>query len=300
MPWPFRRHRSQQADAPSVSAAAPAPVTIDDLSGRRRLTVHVGGWQHVEPLTPAATGAAAPVVGSSASFIAGLAGTQPLVSSATLREVSSEAPRGVTQGLARPLPAEPFPPAPEESGGGQASAEQFAPQEATRRPVVASGAPAHPDLTSYAGALVPAEPEPAVFVDPDLALFDDDVPEELPPPIFTTLLAERTGRDLAELRPDLAGTEGDSGDDEADDTSGEATTAEALPGRVAPARSRTAVAHRAVRRRKRGAHRRRRAHEGRGSGDPSRRPNRQRLPNRPIASSRTTGVPRFRIGCAPT
>src|SRR4051812_7328983 len=101
MPWPFRRHRSPQAGAPSTSTAAAAPLTIDDLSTRRRLTAHVGGWQHVDPLTPTATGAAAPVVSSGASFIAGLAGTQPLLSNTTLREVSPDAPRGVTQGLAR-------------------------------------------------------------------------------------------------------------------------------------------------------------------------------------------------------
>jgi len=214
MPWPFRRHRSPQAGAPS-SAAAP-PVTIDDFSSRRRLTVHVGGWQHVDPLTPTATGAAAPVVSSGASFISGLAGTRPLLPSTTLREVSPDAPRGVTQGLARPLPSGPYAAAPDEGGGQPVSAAQFAPEPPMRRAVVTSRAPARADLTTYAGDLSPAEPEPVWFDEPQpegshLEVRDGDIPEELPPPIFSTLLAERTGRPLSEIRPDLADTEGDGG-----------------------------------------------------------------------------------------
>ena len=212
MPWPFRR-RPQDATSSSPDAPANPPVTIDDLGGRRRLTVHAGGWQTLEPLTPSTTGAAAPVVGSSASFIAGLAGTRPLLPTSSLREVSEDAPRGVTHGLASPLPSDTVAPLATDGGAGSepVSAEPYAEQEPTRRPVVASGLPAHADLTTYTGELTPAEVEPDFFDDEDY--FDDEIAEELPPPIFSTLLAERTGRDLAELRPDLAGREEDGGAD---------------------------------------------------------------------------------------
>jgi hypothetical protein len=159
----------------------------------------------LEPLRPSATGVAAPVVSSGASFISQLAGTQPLLPTAR-REVSSDAPRGMTHGLARALPAAAYASSPQDSGDVEpVTAEQFATVEAAHRPVVSSGAPDRSDLTTYAGDLVAAEREsaPDVFVEPDL--FDDEIPEELPPPIFSALLAERTGRELAELRPDLAG-----------------------------------------------------------------------------------------------
>jgi hypothetical protein len=211
MPWPFRRHRAPDAGA-AQRAAGPSsrPVTIDDLAARRRLNVHAGGWQKLAPLTPSATGAAAPVVSSGASFIAHLAGAQPLLPSTSLREVSSDAPRGLTHGLARPLPESPYPPAPEPAAGTEQPGEQIPPPETTHRPVIASGVLTRHDLTSYVGDLVPAEPEPDVFAEPER--FDhgglDEIPEEeLPPPIFTSLLAERTGRELADLRPDLAGME---------------------------------------------------------------------------------------------
>ena len=97
------------------------------------------------------------------------------------------------------------------AGSEPVSAEPYAEHEPTRRPVVASGLPAHADLTTYTGELTPAEAEPDFFDDEDY--FDDEIAEELPPPIFSTLLAERTGRDLAELRPDLAGREEDGGAD---------------------------------------------------------------------------------------
>jgi hypothetical protein len=223
MPWPFRRHRSDgsgagTSSAPAANAPAAAPFTHDDLAGVRRLTARPGSWQSLDPLRPAATGAAAPIVSSSASFIAHLAGTQPLVSDASLREVSAEGPRGVSYGLARPLPGEPAPPAPPPSGPAiepaaeaSVSAENYAAQDVTRRPVVASGPPAHTDLTSYVGDLQPAEWKSDALDQPYLeaALAGDEGREELPPPIFSTLLAERTGRDLAELRPDLAGVDAD-------------------------------------------------------------------------------------------
>jgi Domain of unknown function (DUF4157) len=210
MPWPFRRHRSDGAAAPAPAASSGRPVTIDDLAGHRRLVAHAGGWQKIEPLRPSATGAAAPVVSSSASFISHLAGTQPLLPTASLREVSSDAPRGVTRGLARSLPDAPFaPPPPLARGTEPVTAEQFGPPESLRRPVVVSGTPNRPDLTTFVGDLVLAEPEPEphTFVEPDV--LDDEIREELPPPIFSTLLAERTGRELSELRPDLVATEGD-------------------------------------------------------------------------------------------
>jgi len=95
MPWPFRRHRPHDGGQAAPSTAP--PVTVDDLGGHRRLMVHAGSWQRLEPLTPSATGAAAPVVSSGASFISGLAGTRPLIGAASLRDVSSSAPRGVTR-----------------------------------------------------------------------------------------------------------------------------------------------------------------------------------------------------------
>jgi hypothetical protein len=224
MPWPFRRHRSggSAPAAPAGSnAPAAAPLTHDDLAGTRRLTARPGSWQSLDPLRPAATGAAAPIVSSSASFLAHLAGTQTLVSDASLREVSAEGPRGVSYGLAQARPGEPAPPAPprpiEPAAEVPASAESYAAEDVTRRPVVASGPPVHADLTSYVGELQPAAPETDAldeqYFEPSLA--DDDMREELPPPIFSSLLAERTGRDLAELRPDLAGVdeEGTSFDD---------------------------------------------------------------------------------------
>src|SRR5262245_52544148 len=214
MPWPFRRRRPAPPSGSALSGAHAAPVTLDDLGGARRLTARPGSWQNLDPLRPAATGAAAPIVSSSASFIGHLAGTRSLVSDTSLREVSSEGPRGLSYGLAQPLPGERPTPSPVDAVTEvPVSAEEYAAQDVTRRPVVASGPPPHGDLTSYVGDLQPAEREPDDFdqsyLEPSGA--DSDIPEELPPPIFTSMLAERTGRDLSELRPDLA---------EADNTSG--------------------------------------------------------------------------------
>ena len=225
--------RAPKARTRPVPPAA-APFTNDDFAGSRRLTARPGSWQNLDPLRPAAAGAAAPIVGSSASFIADLAGTQTLLSDASLREVSSEGPRGVSYGLARPLAGEPVStPSPVEQAPDAAiSAEQYATQDVTRRPVVASGPPTHADLTSYVGELHPAEPEPYELDEEYGEPFgaEDDVREELPPPIFSSLLAERTGRDLSELRPDLAGAADDgmlSEDEDASLSPAEAASASA-------------------------------------------------------------------------
>src|SRR4051812_993167 len=180
MPWPFRRHRPHDGGQAAPSTAP--PVTVDDLGGHRRLMVHAGSWQRLEPLTPSATGAAAPVVSSGASFIGGLAGTRPLIGASSLREVSSVAPRGVTHGLARPL-SDPHPivAADEADASDRVGADQIAAAEAPRRPVVASGHPTHADLTAYVGELTPAEPAPDMT---EPGFLDDEVAEEFPPPIF--------------------------------------------------------------------------------------------------------------------
>jgi hypothetical protein len=186
------------------------------LEARRAPVAHPGEWQHVAPLTPAATGAAAPIVSASASFLASLAGARPIVDPGSLRDVSAGAPRGVVKGLAQTThhPSRSTPPAEDDEPPAPPELPDVAPPH---RPTVGASRRSDVDLTSYAGPLEYVEydeaPEPEV---PDeAARGDSDVPEELPPPIFTSLLAERTGRDLTELRPDLA--EGYAAGTEADD-----------------------------------------------------------------------------------
>jgi hypothetical protein len=131
-----------------------------------------------------------------------------------LRHVSVEGPAGrvddvVTAGRDLTLPGAPEGAPPSTAGSAQL------PRSAPRSLSGRTPSTRARRLDAYEGDLVPfegvdagyegppedwtAEPEP-----PD----DDQIPEELPPPIFSALLAERTGKSLAELRPDLVDEHG--------------------------------------------------------------------------------------------
>jgi hypothetical protein len=183
------------------------------LEIRRAPVAHRGDWQNVAPLTPTATGAAAPIVSASATFLASVAGARPIVEPGSLRDVSAGAPRGIVVGLARATESPSRSPAPPEDHA-PAPAPQLPDVAPPRRPSVGASRRPDVDLTSYSGPLEFAEYDEAFEPTIPGGNGDDEIPEELPPPIFTSLLAERTGRDLAELRPDLAdgyaaGTEAD-------------------------------------------------------------------------------------------
>ena len=262
MPWPFRRHRSHDAGAPSRRRAAGRPSRSMTSQVRRRLVAHAGGWQTLEPLRPSATGAAAPVVSSGASFISQLAGTQPLLPTASLREVSSDAPRGMTHGLARPLPAAAF--ASVTAGFGRCRAGDRGAvrdaHEATRRPVVASGSArsSRPhDATQATWSRPSREPAPTCSSSPT----------------SSTTRSPRSYRRRSSARCSPSGrgaswpsfvptSPGESEGGDADDVEVRHRS-EAVAGGVATARSRCALALRTVRR---GEPRERRTRDDRGRG----------------------------------
>jgi hypothetical protein len=199
VPWPFRRRHDEGGAAPPPPAPSPPVITERDLAPRRVAPARPGAWQRSDPLSPSAQASTTPVIGATASFLAGVAGTRPLVQPLSMRSVSPEAPRGVTSGLATPAGG----PAAAGPGPVETAPAPLPDVEPPRRPAVGHGSPRPTALTAFDGDLVFAEITTqggeAEFVWPA-----DEVPEELPPPIFSSLLAERTGRDLAELRPDLA------------------------------------------------------------------------------------------------
>jgi hypothetical protein len=162
-------------------------------------------------IAPPSAGLVAP----QASFVHDVAGTRPLVLSPVLRQVTTEGPAGRADDLVAagrslapsgPAPAD-FDPVP---GAGAHDIRRPPPRPLAGR--ARSAAPAR-RLDAYEGELRAYErPEPQYDVWPEEWAGgepeSDGIPEELPPPIFSALLAERTGQSLADLRPDLADADG--------------------------------------------------------------------------------------------
>lgn len=198
MPWPFRRPSRQRGESgPDGTPERPArPVTAADLAPAPPRPA-VGGWATLPPLAPIA-----PTRAPTVSSVGGLG-------------------HGIAHGRSVVGPRRPAVPPPIVLPPPSAAATRR-----DLRPVHGGG-----DGSAAAGAAVPrvlpvrSGPVPTggsythLTVDPDrfeTPPFEDDgalppadvggtAAEELPPPIFSALLAAQTGKELSELRPDWTG-----------------------------------------------------------------------------------------------
>src|SRR5687768_2973991 len=219
MPWPFRKRKegSGPAAAPAPTPAAPRPITAADFAPRRVAVPTPRAWASLPPIAPSIRPVSQDLTVPAASFVADVGGTQPLIQTPVLRQVSPEGPAGRADALVaptRPLPVLPADPGPAGPGSAQVPPPRSRPVSA--RPAAspagpasrgAAPAPRRPTqrLDTYVGPLQPVEPErfddggweTGWYDDPepvdDVDDGGDGIPEELPPPIFSTLLAERTG-----------------------------------------------------------------------------------------------------------
>jgi Domain of unknown function (DUF4157) len=223
VPWPFRKRKEATAGAaaPTSMAAAsgPAPITAADFAPRRLAVPVPRAWAALPPMATTVTSPSSSLVAPQASFVTDVAGTQSLIQVPVLRHVSADGPAGRADDIVaagrdltsgRPSPAANMPGA----SPGAHDVPRSAPRslQGRTRPTGPRGR-----LDAYEGELRPYEPpepsyagwDPEAWADEPVGADDEGgIPEELPPPIFSTILAERTGRSLAELRPDLADEHG--------------------------------------------------------------------------------------------